>query len=227
VIRIQRELGITAMAHMTCTGQTQQELATTLEQLEAAGIRNVLALRGDPPRDQPDWKPVPGGFRHASELARFIRSRFPFAIGGACYPEKHPEAPSLEVDLAHLGEKIEAGVEFVISQLFLENADYFRFVERARAAGIQVPIVPGIMPMVSLHNLRTAMRLSPGSKIPQELESALAGVEGDAEASLSVGVQWATLQCRELLEQGAPGVHFYTLNRSPATRRVHENLQRS
>jgi methylenetetrahydrofolate reductase (NADPH) len=226
VIRIQRELGITAAAHMTCTGQTSEELGATLEQLAAAGIQNVLTLRGDPPRDQPAWRPVPGGFRYASELAAFVKSRFAFSLGGGCYPEKHHEAESFEADLANLKRKVEAGVEFLITQLFLDNRHYFAFVERARAAGITVPIVPGIMPMVSLHNLRTAMRLSPGSETPRELEAELAAVESDKERSLEVGVAWATLQCRELLARGAPGIHFYTLNQSPATRRVHESIAR-
>jgi methylenetetrahydrofolate reductase (NADPH) len=226
VIRIQRELGITAAAHMTCTGQTSEDLAATLEQLEAAGIRNVLTLRGDPPRDETDWRPVPGGFRYASELAAFVKSRFAFTLGGGCYPEKHHEAASAEADIANLKSKVDAGVEFLITQLFLDNRHYFAFVERARAAGITVPIVPGIMPMVSLHNLRTAMRLSPGSETPRELEAELGAVEADKERSLEVGVAWATLQCRELLARGAPGIHFYTLNQSPATRRVHESLQR-
>lgn len=224
VIRIQRDLGITAMAHITCTGQTTEELAATLEQLEAAGIRHVLALRGDAPRDQPDWRPVPGGFRHASELAAFIKSRFSFTLGGACYPEKHQEAPSFEADIENLKKKIDAGAEFLITQLFLRNEHYFRFLERVRAAGIELPIVPGIMPMVSLKNLRGAMRLSPGSETPPDLERRLGAVEGDAEDSLAVGVEWATHQCVELLEAGAPGIHFYTLNRSPATRRVRESL---
>jgi methylenetetrahydrofolate reductase (NADPH) len=224
VIRIQNELGITTMAHMTCTGQTEQELGETLSQLEAAGIQNVLALRGDPPRDQPEWRPVPGGFRHANELASFVRSRFGFALGGACYPEKHPEAASLEEDIDNLKKKIDAGVEFLITQLFLETPDYFRFVERVRAAGIAVPVVPGIMPMIGLQNLRASMRLAPGSKTPPELLRGLEEAEGDAERSLSVGVEWATLQCRELLAGGAPGIHFYTLNKSPAARRVRANL---
>jgi methylenetetrahydrofolate reductase (NADH) len=226
VIRIQRELGITAVAHMTCTGQTQEELAATLTQLEEAGIENILALRGDAPRDQPEWRPVPGGFRHASELAAFVKANFSFTLGGGCYPEKHHEAPSLDADIANLKRKVEAGVELLITQLFLDNRHYFAFVERARAAGITVPIVPGIMPMVSLHNLRTAMRLSPGSETPAALEAQLAAVEDDKERSLAVGVAWATAQCRDLLARGAPGIHFYTLNQSPATRRVHESLVR-
>jgi methylenetetrahydrofolate reductase (NADPH) len=222
VIRIQRELGITAVAHMTCTGQTQEELAQTLSELEAAGIENVLTLRGDPPREQPEWRPVPGGFRYASELAAFVKSRFAFTLGGGCYPEKHHQAPSLDADIANLKRKVEAGIEFLITQLFLDNRHYFAFVAKARAAGITVPIVPGIMPMVSLHNLRTAMKLSPGSETPAALEAQLAAVENDKERSLDTGVAWATAQCRELLARGAPGIHFYTLNQSPATRRVHE-----
>lgn len=224
VIRIHRELGLTAMAHMTCTGQTREELAQTLARLEEAGIENVLALRGDPPGDQPDWRPVPGGFRHANELAAFIRSRFGFTIGGACYPEKHHEAPSFEADLGNLVRKVEAGVEFLITQLFLDDEDYFRFVQSACAAGIDVPIVPGVMPMVSIHNLRTAMRLSPGSKTPRELEAELEAAAGDEARSMEIGVEWAVGQCRELLARGAPGIHFYTLNKSPATRRVREQL---
>jgi len=227
VIRIQQELGITAMAHMTCTGQSAQELGATLDELAGAGIQNVLALRGDPPKDQPDWQPVPGGFRHASELAAFIKSRGAFTLGGACYPEKHPQALNLEADVANLAKKIDAGVEFLITQLFLDNADFFHFRDVARRAGLPVPIVPGIMPMISLQNLRAAMRLSPGSKVPDELETALAEVAGDPQRSLEVGVDWATLQCRELLANDVPGIHFYTLNRSPATRRVRENLDGS
>ncbi len=224
VIRIQNELGITAMAHMTCAGQTQAELAATLEELARAGIENVMALRGDAPNDQPDWRPVPGGFRYGSELAAFVKSRGAFAVGGGCYPEVHPEAASAAADLANLKHKLDAGVEFLITQLFLDNRHYFHFVERARAAGITVPIVPGIMPIVSLQNLRGAMRNAPTSETPRELEHSLASAEADKERALEIGVEWATGQCRELLARGAPGIHFYTLNQSPATRRVHANL---
>ena len=226
VNRIQRETGITAMAHVTCTGHSAEELAVSLEEMERAGIENVLALRGDLPKDQPDWQPAPGGFRHASELAAFVKSRFGFSLGGACYPEKHHEAPSFEVDLANLRKKTESGVEFLITQLFLDNEPFFRFVERAREAGIEVPIVPGIMPMVSLKNLRSAMQLSPGSKAPPELEERLVEAGEDTDRATEVGVQWATRQCRELLDRGAPGIHFFTLNKSPATRKVHGNLSK-
>jgi len=226
VNRIQQETRLTAMAHVTCTGRTAEELAESLEEMERAGIENVLALRGDLPKDQTEWRPVPGGFRHANELAAFIKSRFGFSLGGACHPEKHQEASSFEEDLANLRKKVEAGVEFLITQLFLENDPYFRFVERARGVGIEVPIVPGVMPMVSIKNLQGAMRLSPGSKTPPELERALMDAGEDAERSMEIGVQWATQQCRELLDRGAPGIHFFTLNKSPATREVHENLSK-
>jgi len=224
VIRIQQELGVTAMAHMVCTGSPRAELAETLERMQREGLENVLALRGDAPRDQPDWKPVAGGFRHADELTAFIAEHFELCIGGACYPEKHPEAASFDEDLTHLRGKVDAGAAFLVTQLFFDDADYFTFLERARKAGIGVPIVPGVMPLVGLANLRRIAALSPGSKIPAALEADLEAADGDAAASLDVGVRFATAQCRELLAGGAPGIHFYTLNQSPATRRVHQQL---
>jgi methylenetetrahydrofolate reductase (NADPH) len=224
VVRIQRDLGLTAMAHVVCTGTTQDQLAESLGWMRDEGIENVLALRGDAPKDQPEWRPVPGGFAHANELAAFIKSRFDYCIGGASYPEKHPQAPSLEEDLRHLKGKVDAGVEFLLTQLFFENEDYWSLVERARAAGIGVPIVPGIMPIVSASNLRHILTLAPGSKQPAELLRELEEAGEDEDAALEAGVRFATRQCRELLERGAPGIHFYTLNKSPATRRVHAAL---
>jgi methylenetetrahydrofolate reductase (NADPH) len=222
--RIQNELDITAMAHVTCTGQTREELGETLDRLARAGITNVMALRGDAPKDQPEWRPVPGGFRFANELTAFVKSRGDFCVGGACYPETHPDAPSPAADVENLKRKLDAGAEFLITQLFLENAHFFRFVERARGAGIAVPIVPGIMPLVSLANLRGALKNAPNSEIPRELERGLADAGDDKDRGLEVGVAWATLQCKELLARGAPGIHFLTMNHSPATRRVHANL---
>jgi methylenetetrahydrofolate reductase (NADPH) len=222
VIRIQRELGITAMAHLTCIGSTPEQLTETLDRLERAGIENVLALGGDEP---PGYLAPPGAFTYANELAAFIRSRWSFCLGGACYPETHQRAPSPEADLANLVRKVEAGVEFLITQLFFDCADYFRFLERARAAGIRVPIVPGIMPIISAANIRRMTALC-AARIPEELEERLRRVEHDDAATLAVGVEWATRQCRELLDGGAPGIHFYTMNKSPATRRVFENLHR-
>ena len=223
VVQIQRELGITAMAHMTCVGSPADQLAETLERLAREGLENVLALRGDPPKDEPGFAPVQEGFSFASELVEFIRSRFGFCIGGACYPETHPEAPSAEADLSNLVRKVEAGAEFLISQLFFDTDAFFAFERRARRAGIGVPIVPGIMPVTSAQNVRRMASLC-GARIPEALEAELAAAGDDEARTLEVGVAWAVEQCRRLLDGGAPGLHFYTLNKSPATRRVHESL---
>ncbi|MCU0668294.1 MAG: methylenetetrahydrofolate reductase [NAD(P)H] [Myxococcota bacterium] len=223
VVQIQRELGIPAMAHMTCVGSPRAELAETLERLVREGLHNVLALRGDPPKDATHFEPVADGFAHASELVAFVRSRFDLCIGAACYPEKHPDAPSAEADLARLVEKVAAGTDFLITNLFFDADDYFAFVARARAAGIGVPIVPGIMPVVSAANVRRMAQLT-GARIPHALEVELARTGEDDDATQEVGIAWATDQCRRLLAGGVPGLHFYTLNRSPAARRVFENL---
>jgi methylenetetrahydrofolate reductase (NADPH) len=220
VARIQDEIGLTAMAHLSCVGSSRTELVATLDQLQAARIENVLALGGDQPAD---YRPPPGALRYANELAALIRARGGFCIGGACYPETHPTALSREHDLQMFAQKIAAGVDFAITQLFFDDADYFAFVDRARAAGITVPIVPGIMPVVSAASIRRMTALC-GARIPEELGRALDAAGSDDERTLEVGVEWATAQCRELLRRGAPGLHFYTLNRSPATRRVFAEL---
>ena len=220
VIRIQQDIGVTAMAHLSCIGSTPEQLGQTLDRLEAAGIENVLALGGDRP---PDYRPPPGAFTYANELAAFIRSRWDVCLGGACYPETHPAAPSPEVDLANLVRKLDAGVDFLITQLFFDNADYFAFVKRAREAGVEVPIVPGIMPIISAASIRRITSLC-GAQIPVELERALSDVEHDDVLTMQVGVEWATLQCRDLLARGVPGIHFYTLNKSPATRSIFQSL---
>jgi methylenetetrahydrofolate reductase (NADPH) len=223
VSRIQREIGITAMAHLTCVCASEADLVAVLDRLETEGIENVLALSGDPPADQPGHDRANDAFRYASELVAFIRSRWSFCLAGGCYPEVHPDAPDAETDLRNLKRKVDAGVELLVSQLFFDNAEFIGFVARARAIGIEVPIVPGIMPVVSTQNIRRIAKLS-HARIPEELDRELAKVEGDDERTLSVGIEWATMQCRELLAGGMPGIHFYTLNRSPATRRIHENL---
>ena len=219
-IEVQRELGLTAMAHLVCTGTTRAELDETLHHMKDHGIENVLALRGDPPRGATGWAPVEGGFRHADELTAFVREHFSMSIGGACYPEKHHEAPSLEADIGNLKRKVDAGAEFLITQLFFDNDAYWRFVEKVRAKGIDVPIVPGIMPVLNLANLQRIASLSPGTAIPPGLLRAFETAEGNDEASLQTGVDFAAEQCRALLAKGAPGIHFYTLNRSKATLRT-------
>ena len=222
--RIQRDVGIEAMAHLTCVGATQAELAGVLDQLQTAGVGNVIALRGDPPKGASTFVTPEGGFGHASELAGFIKKRGDFCIAGACYPEKHPEAVSLDVDLANLKRKVEAGADFLITQLFFDNADYFAFVKRARAAGIGVPIIAGIMPITNVSQIKRFTAMC-GARIPDGLLQKLEPIAGDADAVAEMGVQHATSQCRDLLGRGAPGVHFYTLNRSKATVEILRRLR--
>jgi methylenetetrahydrofolate reductase (NADPH) len=223
VTRIQKEIGLTAMAHLTCVGHTREEIAAICARLRAAGIMNVLALRGDPPKGQTQFQAVEGGFRFASELAAFLRENFDFTLGGACYPEKHVECADAEADLANLKKKVDAGVEFLVSQLFFDNQDYFRFVERARAAGIGLPIVPGIMPITNVEQVKRFTQMC-GAKIPAPLLAKLEANPNDPEATLRIGVEHATAQCHELLDRGAPGIHFYTLNKSTATREIYKRL---
>jgi methylenetetrahydrofolate reductase (NADPH) len=215
--------GLEAMAHLTCIGSTVAELREVLGELEEAGIDNVLALRGDPPPGKP-FVPAPGGLAYASELVALIKREFGFCVGGACYPETHQEAPSPEEDIAHLAEKVRAGAEFLITQLFFDNRFYFDFLARARAAGIDVPIIPGILPITHVGQLERMTSLC-GASIPPDLYRELKARETEPEAVLDLGVAYATMQCAELLERGAPGIHFYTLNRSPATRAILSALQ--
>jgi len=219
VTRIQRELGIVAMAHFTCVGSDRAEMATVLDKLVDGGVRNVIALRGDPPAGAERFEPTPGGLAHASELVAFIRTRFAdrLSVAAACYPEGHVECRDLARDLDHLAKKVHAGVDFLITQLFFDNEHYFRFVERARAAGITVPIVPGIMPIGNVAQIERFTKLC-GATIPPVLHAELDKRREDPAAVAALGVAQATAQCVELLRGGAPGVHFYTLNQSPATR---------
>jgi len=219
VVRIKNDIGLEAMAHLTCLGHTAEELAEILDSLTAAGIENVLALRGDPPKGQTTFTPTPGGFAHGAELARFIRSRWDVCIVGAAYPEKHLEAPDLETDLRYLKEKVENGARVLITQLFFEAPTYFAFVDRARAAGIGVPIVPGIMPITNVSQIERFTNMC-GASIPASLRDLLAGVRDDDAAVTAIGIEWARDQCRALLEGGAPGLHFYTLNRHHSAQEI-------
>jgi methylenetetrahydrofolate reductase (NADPH) len=216
---LKQDLGIEAMAHLSCVGATREELNEMLDTISGAGIDNVLALRGDPPKGETDWRPLPGGLRYSTELAALIAARGAFGIGAACFPEVHPEAPDLASDLRFLREKVEAGATFLITQLFFDNELYFRFVEEARAAGIDVPILPGIMPITDVRQIKTITGMC-GATIPESLLEQLELRAGDPDAVLQLGVSYATLQCAELLARHAPGIHFYTLNRSPATRAI-------
>jgi methylenetetrahydrofolate reductase (NADPH) len=217
---IKQELGIEAMAHLSCVGSTREELRAIVEDMSRAGIDNILALRGDPPRGQSDWEPHPGGLSYSTELATLIGEDFPnLCVGGACFPEIHPEATDLAHDLRFLKEKVDSGVSFLVTQLFFDNDLYFHFVEEARAAGIDVPILPGVMPITDLRQIKTITGMC-GATIPPSLLEALEWRSHDPDAVLQLGVSYATLQCAELLARGAPGIHFYTLNRSHATRAI-------
>ncbi len=226
VSRIRDEYGLEAMAHFTCVGATVDELRATLDEMAGRGLDNVLALRGDPPAGQEQWTKTEGGLEYSRELVELIRGDYRFAIGAAAFPETHIDATSPEDDLRHLKEKVDAGADFLITQLFYDNAYYFGFVERARAIGIGVPIIPGIMPITNLAQLERITSLC-GATIPARLRHELDARAEDAEAVTEFGVAYATLQCAELLAGGAPGIHFYTLNRSPATRAILSALKLS
>jgi methylenetetrahydrofolate reductase (NADPH) len=219
VASLRQEFGLEAMAHFTCVNATVDDLRTTLDRMRDAGVENVLALRGDPPEGQDRWTQTEGGLEHSTELVALMEAEYGFAIGAACFPETHIDAVDAESDLRHLREKVEAGARFLITQLFFDNTVYDEFVARARDAGIDVPIIPGIMPITNVHQIKRITALC-GSEIPARLRYALESRADEPEAVSELGVAYATLQCAELLANGAPGVHFYTLNRSPATRAI-------
>jgi methylenetetrahydrofolate reductase (NADPH) len=219
VKRIKDEHGLEAMAHFTCVGATVPQLRSTLDEMQDAGIDNVLALRGDPPAGRERWTKTEGGLEYSRELVELIAADYPFAIGAACFPETHIHAVSPEADLEHLLEKVQAGVDFLITQLFFDNALYFDFLRRARGVGIEVPIIPGIMPITQVGQVERMAKMC-GAAIPAGLHKELHARGEHPEAVLDFGVAYATLQCAELLAAGAPGIHFYTLNRSPATRAI-------
>lgn len=219
VERIRRETGLLPMAHLTCRDSTVADLLDEIRQYQAVGIDNVLALRGDPPNGEGTFIPHQGGLRYGSELVQLLTDSADLCVGAACSPEKHVESASLDDDVSAALNKVEAGARFLITQLFFDNAVYFGFVARARAAGINVPIIPGIMPITNVDQVyRFTAKI--GASIPVELRAALESRADDPAAVLQLGVAWATLQCSELLRAGAPGVHFITLNRSPATRAI-------
>lgn len=217
--RLRDEIGLEVMAHLSCVGETREGLAQTLDRIRDAGIENVFALRGDPPRGQPDFEQPEGGLGSAAELAAFIGERWDFTIGGACFPEVHPEAPDLETDLRYLLRKVESGASFLITQLFFDNQVYFDFVSAARRAGIDVPILAGVIPVASFAQTKRICDLCDAT-IPPRLEAAMGSAGGDPEREFELGIAYAAQQCSELLIAGAPGVHFYALNRAPATRAV-------
>jgi methylenetetrahydrofolate reductase (NADPH) len=219
VERIGRETGLLPMAHLTCRDSTVDDLLAEIREYQAVGIENVLALRGDPPNGEGRFVAHEGGLRYGSELVRLLADNADLCVGAACSPEKHVESASLEEDVAAAIQKVEAGAAFLITQLFFDNSVYFDFVSRLRKAGVTVPIVPGIMPVTNVDQV-SRFTAKIGASIPPALRAALESRSDDPAAVLQLGVAWATLQCSELLRAGAPGVHFITLNRSPATRAI-------
>ncbi|MBI3288975.1 MAG: methylenetetrahydrofolate reductase [NAD(P)H] [Elusimicrobia bacterium] len=223
--RLQSETGITTACHLTCIAHTRAEMRGVLDRLSGLGIRYLVALRGDAPKDQVVPPPHEREFGYASDLVGFIRERGGFRMAVAAYPETHPEAVSSEDDLARFALKAGKGADWAITQLFFDSADYFAFVRRARAAGVTVPIVPGLMPVTGYAQLKRFVQLC-GAKIPPALEERLIPLQNDPSAVVMEGIDWATRQCRELLDGGAPGIHFYTLNRSYSTSEILSRLRR-
>lgn len=212
--RMKDEVGLQVMPHFTCVGSTREELGEIVDEFYNEGYRNIMALRGDPPQGHETFQVTEGGFAYASDLVAFIKERHPdMCLGIAGYPEKHPEAPSLDADLDALKIKVDAGGSFITTQLFFENEAYFRFIDQVRARGIDLPIIPGIMPVLSLKQIKRITQLCQ-SQLPKALESALSQVENDPDAVRAIGVDWAQRQIAELIERGAEGVHIYALNKA-------------
>lgn len=208
------DFGFTVMPHLTCVGHSRGELATIADQLHAGGFRNIMTLRGDPPKGDTQFRPAPDGLNHANELVALLKSRHAdFCLGVAGYPEKHPEAVSLEADLVNLRRKVDAGADFVTTQLFFDNSRYFRFVEKCRATGITVPILPGIMPVLSLKQVRRFTEMC-GASLPAQLVTRLEVAAENADVVEMIGLDWALEQIRGLLANGAPGYHLYIMNRA-------------
>jgi methylenetetrahydrofolate reductase (NADPH) len=221
---LQNKIGLTTMAHYTCINASAEKVDTDLEHLGAINIENLILLRGDLPKtEQPELR-LRGDFQHASDLIRFASAGGRFCIGAAGYPESHPESPSVEQDLQYLKYKVEQGADFIITQLFFDNRLYFDFVGRARAMGITAPIVPGIMPITNFRQIRRFTQTC-GASIPAELEQKLEPYQDQPDRTYQIGVDFAIRQCRELLQKNAPGLHFYTLNKSRATVDIFDSIR--
>jgi len=221
---IQNELHLTSTAHFTCVGSTRDELVEWLKFAWSAGIRNIMALRGDAPAGQTEFKATEGGLKHANELVALIREHFPdMGIGVAGYPEKHPEAPSFDVDFQNLVRKIKTGADAVFTQLFFENANFFRFRDLLQRERLGVPVIPGIMPITEFARIQRITAMC-GAIIPPSLASRLEAVKDDKPAQYEIGVEFAIAQCRELIDQGVPGIHLYVLNKSHAGLRILDAL---
>jgi methylenetetrahydrofolate reductase (NADPH) len=222
-MQVKQETDLEVMAHLTCVAQTREEVHEVLDRLDEAGVDNVIALRGDPPRGQENFVPAEGGFQYATELIDHIRANFEFGLAAACYPEGHTESPDLDSDIRYAKEKVEKGADFLITQLFYDNKYFFEFMDRAHRAGIDVPIIPGVLPILNTAQIRRFTSLC-GATIPSELNSKLDEYAEDDNAVRELGVEYASRQVEELWENGVPGIHFYVLNRSYSVSRILANL---
>ena len=222
--KIKNDIAIESMAHLTCVGHQKDEIVSVLESLQNLRIENVLALRGDPPIGEEKFIKTEGGFGYGNELVSFIKTNFSFCVGAACYPEGHIECPELSLDMDNLKRKVDAGVDFLITQLFFNNRHYFDFINKARQEGINIPIIPGIMPVLNLKQSQRFTKMC-GASLSDSLLAKFDGVQEDPEKVREIGINHAIDQCRDLLRSGAPGIHFYTLNRSKATLAILEHLQ--
>lgn len=230
VRRLKHEFGIEAVAHLACVGHSRDEILRVLEQLQRDGIENIMALRGDPPAGATSWEPHPDGFHHAADLVHAIKEFGGFGVGVAGFPEVHPEAESREADFRFLREKVDAGADVIVTQLFFDNHSYLRYVEDCLWAGIKVPIVPGILPFRTVQQLERfttvyARTKSGAAYVPVALRERLEAVRDDHDTTARLGVDYGTEQCRRLLERGAPGIHFYCLNESQSVEAIMQNLR--
>ena len=211
--RIKNEIGLESMAHLTCVGSSQEELRSILDILQESGIQNILALRGDPPQGQETFEKPENGFAYANELVEFIRKHYDFCIGVAGYPEGHIECSDKNLDLKNLKRKVDAGADFIVTQLFFDNRYYFDFIERTQKVGIDIPIIPGIMPVLNVKQTQRFTKMC-GSTVPKALMKELESFQDEPDTVRKIGIEHATMQCELLLQEDAPGIHFYTLNRS-------------
>jgi methylenetetrahydrofolate reductase (NADPH) len=225
VSRIKHELGLESMAHLTCVDSSQDQILETLNSLKEKGIENVLPLRGDPPKGKTSFVKAENGFGYASELVKFIRdNQYSFCLGVAGYPEGHQECGNIDQDIDNLKKKVDAGADFIITQLFFDNRFYFDFLDKVKAVGINIPVLPGIMPIVNVNQVKKFTKMC-GASIPDSLISKLEKVQDKPESVQAIGIEHATQQCDELIQAGCPGIHFYTLNRSNSTLQILENLK--
>ena len=223
VVKIKTDANVLPMAHVTCVGQTRDEIYEVLSRLAAADIENVIALRGDPPRGESAFVPIQGGFAHSTDLIEYVGRHFNFGMAAACYPEGHTESPDLHSDLSYTKQKLQAGADFLITQLFYDNRYFFNFLEMSRKVGIDVPILAGILPILSTTQIRRFTALC-GATIPLALDRQLEKFVDDDDAVRELGIEYATTQVKELWDNGVDGVHFYALNRSHSISKILENL---